>query len=42
MHTAKKLIGFDHLLDNGIRILLEDGFEDDVDLLVGADGIRSV
>ena len=42
MHVAKKLVGIEDLPDNRVRIAFADGFVDDVDLLVGADGIRSV
>jgi salicylate hydroxylase len=42
VNVAKKLVGVEHLPDNQVRISFEDGFMDEVDLLVGADGIRSV
>ncbi|KAH8879024.1 FAD/NAD(P)-binding domain-containing protein [Thozetella sp. PMI_491] len=41
VHVAKKLVGVEQLPDQRIRISFEDGFVDEVDLLVGADGIRS-
>ncbi|KAJ8123924.1 hypothetical protein ONZ43_g240 [Nemania bipapillata] len=42
IHLAKKLVGLEHLPDNRVRILFQDGFVDEVDLLIAADGIRSV
>ncbi|KAB5531461.1 hypothetical protein GE09DRAFT_1041077 [Coniochaeta sp. 2T2.1] len=40
--TGKKLVDIIHLESKKIRITFQDGFVDEVDLLVGADGIRSV
>ncbi|KAI1772378.1 FAD/NAD(P)-binding domain-containing protein [Hypoxylon cercidicola] len=42
IHLAKKLIEVEHLPNNRVRISFDDGGEDDVDLLVAADGIRSL
>ncbi|KAI1458976.1 FAD/NAD(P)-binding domain-containing protein [Annulohypoxylon moriforme] len=42
IHLAKRLVGVQHLPDNRVRISFEDGFVDEVDLLVAADGIRSI
>lgn len=38
----KKLVGLKDLGTDGVRVLFEDGTETTVDLVVGADGIRSV
>ncbi|EXF73554.1 hypothetical protein CFIO01_02846 [Colletotrichum fioriniae PJ7] len=40
--TSKKLVEITKLSTGRIAIRFEDGFSDEVDLLVGADGIRSV
>lgn len=40
--TSKKLVDITKLSTGRIAIRFEDGFSDEVDLLVGADGIRSV
>ncbi|KAK3319397.1 hypothetical protein B0H66DRAFT_575832 [Apodospora peruviana] len=40
--TGKKLVDIVQLPSKKIRITFQDGFVDEVDLLVGADGIRSV
>lgn len=42
IHVKKKLVKVDHLQDNRIRIAFDDGESDIVDLLIAADGIRSV
>ncbi|KAK0646729.1 hypothetical protein B0T16DRAFT_330101 [Cercophora newfieldiana] len=38
----KKLIGLEDLGKNGVRVVFEDGSETIADIVVGADGIRSV
>ncbi|KAI0884182.1 FAD/NAD(P)-binding domain-containing protein [Annulohypoxylon maeteangense] len=42
INLSKKLVRVEHLPDNRVRISFEDGFVDEVDLLVAADGLRSV
>src|ERR1700753_4463526 len=42
VHVAMKLVGMEHIPDHRIRITFENGFMDEVDLLIGADGTRSV
>lgn len=42
VHVGKNLIGIEQLPDDRLRISFRDGFVDEVDLLIGADGIRSV
>lgn len=42
IHLSKRLVGIEHLPNNRVRISFEDGGVDEVDLLVAADGIRSV
>ncbi|TPX10398.1 uncharacterized protein E0L32_008617 [Thyridium curvatum] len=42
IYLSKRLVDFEHLPDNRVRILIEDGTIDDVDLLIAADGIRSL
>ncbi len=42
IQLSKKLVGVEQLSTGRLRISFEGGFSDDVDLLVGADGIRSV
>lgn len=41
IHTSRKLVHVERGQAR-VRIIFDDGFEDQVDLLVGADGIRSV
>ncbi|KAK3899284.1 hypothetical protein C8A05DRAFT_37106 [Staphylotrichum tortipilum] len=42
IHVNKKLVGIEHLRDSRVNLIFEDGFTDVVDLVIGADGIRSV
>jgi salicylate hydroxylase len=42
VHVGRKIIGVEQLADNRVEIKFADGFVDKVDLLVAADGIRSV
>ena len=42
VHVGRKLVGIEQLDGGKLRISFEDGLTDEVDLLVGADGIRSV
>lgn len=46
IQTSRKLVNIERILSpesaGKLRIIFHDGFEDQVDLLVGADGIRSV
>lgn len=42
VHVGKRLKHLQHLSTGRIRISFADGFKDEVDLLVAADGIRSV
>lgn len=42
IHLSKKLVGIEHRPNKRVRILFEDGVVDEVDLVVAADGIRSV
>lgn len=42
VHVKKRLSKVEHLPNNRIRISFEDGHTDTVDLLIAADGIRSV
>jgi salicylate hydroxylase len=41
-HVSKKLVEMEQLPTGRLRIVFEDGLHDEVDLVVGADGIRSV
>jgi len=38
----KRLVSVEDLDDEGVRLRFEDGREERVDLVIGADGIRSV
>ncbi|KAK4219872.1 hypothetical protein QBC37DRAFT_72796 [Rhypophila decipiens] len=40
--VGKKLVGLEQLPDSRVRLVFADGDEDEVDLVVAADGIRSV
>ncbi|CAH0043788.1 unnamed protein product [Clonostachys solani] len=42
IHVSKRLVDIQHTEDNRVRIFFEDGFSDEVDLLVAADGLRSI
>ena len=42
VHVGRKLVAIEQLDGGKLRISFEDGLTDEVDLLVGADGIRSV
>ncbi|KAI0712773.1 hypothetical protein C8T65DRAFT_646857 [Cerioporus squamosus] len=42
LHLKKRLTKVDFLSTGGVKLTFEDGFETFVDLVVGADGIRSV
>ncbi len=42
IRLSKKLVGIEQCANKQVRISFEDGFVDDVDLVVAADGIRSV
>lgn len=42
VHVGKTLVKVEQLPRGRLRISFRDGFVDEVDLLVGADGIRSV
>ena len=42
MQFNKKLVSLEDLGSDGVRASFEDGTETTVDLVVGADGIRSV
>lgn len=42
IHVGKRLVKFEMIADDRVRLFFEDGYKDEVDVLVGADGIRSV
>ncbi|KAF4119295.1 salicylate hydroxylase [Geosmithia morbida] len=42
IRTGKKLKTIDHTAEGKVQLTFQDGFSDTVDLLIGADGIRSV
>ena len=42
VHVRKRLNKIEYLSSGRIRIYFDDSSEDEIDLLVGADGIRSV
>lgn len=42
VHVGKRLVKFEQIEDDRVRLFFEDGFKDEVDVLIGADGIRSV
>lgn len=42
MHVGKRLVDIEQLENKRVRIVFDDGFADEVDVLVAADGIRSV
>lgn len=42
VHLSKKLTRVEHIPDNRVRITFADGDVDEVDLLIAADGTRSV
>lgn len=42
VHVRHKLVGIDELQSKRIRLTFENGLVDEVDLLIGADGLRSV
>lgn len=41
VHLGKKVVGVD-VLEDGVRVKFEDGTEAEADILIGADGLRSV
>jgi len=42
IHLSKGVASIENVLDGGVKIHFQDGTEATVDLVVGADGIRSV
>ncbi|KGO39070.1 Monooxygenase, FAD-binding [Penicillium expansum] len=42
IHSSKRLVAMEQCPDRRVRILFDDGFVDEVDLVIAADGIRSV
>ncbi|KAF3047960.1 hypothetical protein E8E12_001406 [Didymella heteroderae] len=42
VHVGKRLVNIEQLENKRVRIVFEDGFTDEVDVLVAADGIRSL
>jgi salicylate hydroxylase len=42
VHVGKRLVDIEQLENKRVRIVFDDGFADEVDVLVAADGIRSV
>mmetsp|Transcript_21029 Transcript_21029/g.27625 ORF Transcript_21029/g.27625 Transcript_21029/m.27625 type:complete len:524 (+) Transcript_21029:103-1674(+) len=41
IHNGRKVAGYENLQEGGVKIILEDGTEDEADVLIGADGIWS-